>query len=62
MYIQRLNCDCTLLDLPIAHKGVFGNTGNNKILENSIDSIKASIDKNIPFRIQDCCGSVYMRC
>lgn len=51
MYIQRLNCDCTLLDLPIAHKGVFGNTGNNKILENSLDSIKASINKNIPFEI-----------
>lgn len=51
MYIQRLNCDCTLLDLPIAHKGVFGNTGNNIILENSLDSIKASIDKNIPFEV-----------
>lgn len=51
MYIERLNCDCTLLDLPIAHKGVFGNTGNNEILENSLDSIKNSIQKNIPFEI-----------
>ena len=51
MYIERLKCDCTLLDLPIAHKGVFGFTGNQQILENSLDSIKASIEKNIPFEI-----------
>lgn len=51
MYIQRLNCDCTLLDLPIAHKGVFGNTGNKQITENSLDSIMASIKRNIPFEI-----------
>lgn len=51
MYIERLNCNCTLLDLPIAHKGVFGNAGNKKILENSLDSIKLAIEKNIPFEI-----------
>ena len=51
MYIERLNCDCTLLDLPIAHKGVFGNAGNKQISENSIDSIKLAIEKNIPFEI-----------
>ena len=47
MYIERLNCDCTLLDLPIAHKGLFGNTGNRQILENSLDAIKTSIKENI---------------
>lgn len=47
MYIERLNCDCTLLDLPITHKGVFG----NNILENSIDSIQASISKGLPFEV-----------
>lgn len=51
MYIERLNCDCTLLDYPIAHKGVFGKVNNKQILENSFDSIKASIEKNIPFEI-----------
>lgn len=51
MYIERLKCNCSLLDLPIAHKGVFGSTNNGDILENSADSIKASIDKNIPFEI-----------
>jgi len=51
MYIERLNCNCRLLDLPIAHKGVFGNTGHNQILENSLDSINASIKRNIPFEI-----------
>lgn len=47
MYIQRLKCDCKLLDVPIAHKGVFG----NNILENSFEAIKAAIDMNIPFEI-----------
>lgn len=51
MYIDRLKRNCRLLDLPIAHKGVYGNTTNGYILENSSDSIKASIDKNIPFEI-----------
>jgi len=51
VYINRLKRDCALLDLPIAHKGVFGNVNNNEIKENSLDSIKASINKNIPFEI-----------
>lgn len=51
MFIDRLNCDCTLLDLPIAHKGVFGKSENIEILENSLDSIKAAIERNIPFEI-----------
>ena len=51
MYIQRLKCNCSLLDLPIAHKGAFGKKEKQEILGNSIDSIKASIEKNIPFEI-----------
>lgn len=51
MYIERLKCNCSLLDLPIAHKGAFGKTENKEIASNSIDSIKASIEKNIPFEI-----------
>lgn len=51
MYVPRLKCNCTLLDLPIAHKGVFGNTDTKQILENSLDSIKVSVLKNIPFEI-----------
>jgi len=51
MYIERLKCNCSLLDLPIAHKGVFGKNESQEILGNSIDSIKASINKNIPFEI-----------
>ena len=47
MYIQRLKCDCKLLDVPIAHKGVFG----KDILENSFEAIKTAIDMNIPFEI-----------
>ena len=47
MYIERLKCDCKLLDVPIAHKGVFGKT----ILENSFEAIKTAIDMNIPFEI-----------
>ena len=51
MYIARLKRNCSLLDLPIAHKGAFGETENGHIVENTIDSIKACIDKNIPFEI-----------
>ena len=51
MYIERLDRDCALLDLPIAHKGTFGIINNTHISGNSLDSIKLSIEKNIPFEI-----------
>ena len=51
MYIERLRRNCVLLDFPIAHKGVFGINGETIITSNSLDSIKKSIEKNIPFEV-----------
>ncbi len=51
MYIERLKCNCKLLDFPIAHKGAFGNDNGKLIPENSMASIKSSIEKRIPFEI-----------
>ena len=51
MYIERLKRDCAILDLPIAHKGMFGKVNNINITENSYDSIKTSIKNNLPFEI-----------
>lgn len=48
MYIERLKRNCSLLDLPIAHKGVFDSSNASG---NSFEAIKLSIDKNIPFEI-----------
>lgn len=51
MYIERLKRNCMLLDFPITHKGVFGFFNNTNIPSNSAESIKLSIEKNIPFEI-----------
>lgn len=48
MYIERLKRNCSLLDLPIAHKGVFDSLTSSG---NTLEAIKLSIDKNIPFEI-----------
>lgn len=48
MYIERLKRNCSLLDLPIAHKGVFDSLTSSG---NTLEAIKLSIEKNIPFEI-----------
>lgn len=48
MYIERLKRNCSLLDLPIAHKGVFNSLTSSG---NTLEAIKLSIEKNIPFEI-----------
>ncbi len=51
MYIERLKRDSVILDLPIAHRGMFGKVNNINILENSYNSIKTSIENKLPFEI-----------
>lgn len=51
MYIERLKRNSVLLDLPIAHKGMFGKYNNINIPDNSFESIKLSIENNVPFEI-----------
>lgn len=53
MQVKRLNRNFTLLDgnIPIAHKGIYGYTKDNKkyIKPNTFLSCKIAIDNNIPF-------------
>ena len=49
MFIKRLQRNFALLDLPIAHKGIYGTNEQITIRENSLESIKLAIKKNIPF-------------
>jgi len=51
MYIERLKRNSVILDLPIAHKGMFGKYNNTNITGNSLESIKLSIENNVPFEI-----------
>lgn len=51
MYIERLKRNSVLLDIPVAHKGVFGTVNNTKVASNSLASVKLSIEKSIPFEI-----------